>query len=112
MKKFYIIGILLIVLLAFVACDKKQVPEQTPEEVLEEVTEVVQEQTIEQTIEAYELDVATWSAKEIITPEDVTAINEKIAEMKEKAADLNVLPDHKTKIEELVQKLEDLKVKV
>lgn len=107
MKKFYIIGILLMVLLAFVACTKEQAQEQTDEQ----IQEVTEELTIEQVIKGYEEDVTTWFQKEVLTEEDVTAINEKIETMKNKISEEDILEDAKTQIEGLLKKLEDLKTK-
>lgn len=99
MKKFYIIGTLLIVLLAFVACTKEQTNEQTDNKSVKEM------------IEGYQNDVSTWWEKEVINNDDVEAINEKIQEMKEKVSDSSIAEETRNEIEDLVRKLEDLKEK-
>lgn len=112
MKKFYVVAIMLMVLLAFVACTNKEVQEQTTDQAKEQVTEETQEQTIEEVITGYENDVTTWFEKEVITEEDIAVINEKIETMKNKLSDEDILDDARATIESLVQKLEDLKAKI
>ncbi|MBI9030899.1 hypothetical protein JEZ13_02685 [bacterium] len=104
MKKFYVIGIMLIVLLALVACTKEQSSE--------EATEQTTKEAFVQEIQDYEKDVTTWFEKEVINDEDVQAINKKIEEMKEKIADEDIVEETKVRFEELIQKLEDLKEKL
>lgn len=88
MKKFYIIGILLMVMLVFTACGQKQ--------------------TIDQVIEGFTTKVTTWEQDTEISEEDIIAIQSDIDAMKTKAIEAGIEEAHAAKINELITKLEAL----
>lgn|SRR5690554_485214 len=118
MKKLYLIGIVLIVLLALGACAKQKTKDESLNDTIEgykkDVKETVEnlEKDAKKTLEKYEKDIAAWFEKDVINNEDIKAIDQKIEEMKEKIADADVLEKTKEKYKEFINKLEDLKERV
>lgn len=115
MKKIYIIGIVLILLLALGACVKQKTKDESLNDTIDgykkDATEAVEDlgKDAKKKLEEYEKDITTWFEKDVINNEDIKAIDQKIEEMKEKIADADVLEKTKEKYEEFINKLEDLK---
>lgn len=118
MKKFYIIGIVLIVLLTLVGCAKEKTKEESLNDAIDGYKKDIKESAedfekdAKKALEKYEKDVSAWFEKDAINKDDVKKIDQKIEEMKEKIADARILDKTKKKYEEFIDKLEDLKERV
>lgn len=95
MKKFYIVGILIMVMLVFVACTKDQTKAQDAKK------------SIEETLKGYEKEVTDLIENEVVTEENIEKLNEKLDELINELEDEEILEKAKEKSEDLLEKIKE-----